>query len=135
VSPFGLITVRPSSFSYHSIGMASEIGRTKGGLAVWGLYVHGADAPGRWLIINRRFVGVENASTGSRSGFRQGAPAAPPDVRTTSGLPFAPRAWEPTPSTIRVEVILETAFHFHPPRASIRSTSSTTTPCPRARRP
>jgi hypothetical protein len=41
------------------IGIASAIGRTEGGLAVWGLNVHGADVPGRWIIIDRRFVPVE----------------------------------------------------------------------------
>jgi len=41
------------------IGIASEIGRTEGGLAVWGLNVHGADVPGRWVIIDGRFVPVE----------------------------------------------------------------------------
>jgi hypothetical protein len=49
------------------IGMASQTGRTEGGLAVWRLHVHGADVPGRWVIIDRRFVAVENASAGSRS--------------------------------------------------------------------
>jgi hypothetical protein len=44
------------------IGLASEIGRTEGGLAVWSLPVHGADVPGRWVIIDRRFVAVENAA-------------------------------------------------------------------------
>ena len=41
------------------IGMASEIGRTAVGLAVWVLTVHGAEVPGRWVIIDRRFVPVE----------------------------------------------------------------------------
>ena len=41
------------------IGMASAIGRCKGGLAVWGLNVHGADVPGRWVIIDGRFAPVE----------------------------------------------------------------------------
>jgi hypothetical protein len=43
------------------IGIASAIGRTEGGLAVWGLRVHGADVPGQWVIIDRRFVAVEGA--------------------------------------------------------------------------
>jgi hypothetical protein len=43
------------------IGIASQIGRTEGGLAVWGLNVHGADVPGRWVILDRRFVPVERA--------------------------------------------------------------------------
>ena len=41
------------------IGMASAIGRTEGGLAVWSLNVDGADVPGRWVIIDGRFVPVE----------------------------------------------------------------------------
>jgi hypothetical protein len=59
--------------------MASEIGRTAGGLAVWGLHLHGADVPGRWVIIDRRFVPVENASAENRSGSRQDGPAASGD--------------------------------------------------------
>jgi hypothetical protein len=41
------------------LGIASEIGRTERGLAVWSLRVHGADVPGRWVIIDRRFVAVD----------------------------------------------------------------------------
>ena len=41
------------------IGIASEIGRTKGGLAVWRLSIYGADVPGRRVIIDRRFVPIE----------------------------------------------------------------------------
>jgi hypothetical protein len=41
------------------IGMASEIGRSEGGLAVWVLAVQGANVPGRWVIIDRRCVPVE----------------------------------------------------------------------------
>ena len=41
------------------IGMASAIGRTEGGLAVWSLNVDGADVPGRWVIVDGRFVPVE----------------------------------------------------------------------------
>jgi hypothetical protein len=43
------------------IGIASAIGRTEHGLAVWGLRVHGAEVPGRWVIIDGRFVAVEGA--------------------------------------------------------------------------
>jgi hypothetical protein len=43
------------------IGMASAIGQTEGGLAVWSLNVDGADVPGRWVIIDRRFVPAERA--------------------------------------------------------------------------
>jgi len=42
--------------------IASAIVRTDGGLAVWGLRVHGADAPGRWVIIDRQFVAVDGAT-------------------------------------------------------------------------
>jgi hypothetical protein len=41
------------------IGMASQIGRTEGGLAVWSLNVDGAEVPGRWVIIDGRFVPAE----------------------------------------------------------------------------
>ena len=61
------------------IGMASEIGRSEGGLAVWRLHVHDADVPGRWVIIDRRFVTMENAPGGSRSGLRQVGPAPSDD--------------------------------------------------------
>ena len=44
------------------IGIASEIGRTEGGLAVWGLNVDGAAVPGRWVIIDGRFVPAERAT-------------------------------------------------------------------------
>ena len=43
------------------IGIASAIGRTEGGLAVWGLRVHVADVPGRWVIVDQRFVAAEGA--------------------------------------------------------------------------
>ena len=35
-----------------------------GGLA---LRVHGADVPGRWVIVNQRFVAADDASTRNRS--------------------------------------------------------------------
>ncbi|MFI5458518.1 MAG: hypothetical protein ACHRXM_24055 [Isosphaerales bacterium] len=44
------------------IGIASAIGRTEGGLAVWSLRVHGADLPGRWVIVDGRFAAVEGAT-------------------------------------------------------------------------
>jgi hypothetical protein len=33
--------------------MASEVGWTEGGQAVGKLTIHGADVPGRWLIVDR----------------------------------------------------------------------------------
>jgi hypothetical protein len=50
-----------------SIGIASEISRTERGLSVRGLSVRGSDVPGRWVIIDRRFVAVENAAAVPRS--------------------------------------------------------------------
>jgi hypothetical protein len=44
------------------MAMTCEIGRTQNGLSVWSLRVHGTDVPGRWVIIDRRFVAVEDAS-------------------------------------------------------------------------
>jgi hypothetical protein len=44
------------------IGMASEIGRTEGGLAVWSLHFQGADVPGRWVIVDQLFVPVEGTT-------------------------------------------------------------------------
>ena len=41
------------------IEMVFEAGWTEGGLAVRSLRIHGADVPGRWIIIDRRFVAVE----------------------------------------------------------------------------
>ena len=45
------------------IGMASAIGRTEGGLAVWRLTVEGDDVLGRWVIVDCAFrpVGVTSA--------------------------------------------------------------------------
>ena len=36
-------------------GMASPTSRTEDGLKVWKLHVHGADVPGRWVIVDREF--------------------------------------------------------------------------------
>jgi len=44
------------------IRIASATGRTEGNVAVGGLRVHGADMPGRWVIIDRRFLAVEGAT-------------------------------------------------------------------------
>ena len=40
------------------IGMASAIGRIEGSLVVWGVRVHGADVPGRWVLVGGRLVRV-----------------------------------------------------------------------------
>jgi hypothetical protein len=41
------------------IGVASRIGRTEEGLAVWRLRVRGADLPGRWVILGKWFLADE----------------------------------------------------------------------------
>jgi hypothetical protein len=41
------------------IGTAYGAGWTEGGLAVWQLTIDGADVPGRWVIIDGRFVPLE----------------------------------------------------------------------------
>jgi hypothetical protein len=43
------------------VGMANCAGWDPAGLAVWGLSVHGADVPDRWVIIDGRVVPVERA--------------------------------------------------------------------------
>ncbi len=44
------------------IGMALLINRTEDGQAVRRLRVHGANVPDRWVIVDRRFVAVEDAT-------------------------------------------------------------------------
>jgi hypothetical protein len=44
-------------------GLAFEVGRTADGLAVWRLRIHAADVPGRWIVVDGRFVAVEDALT------------------------------------------------------------------------
>ena len=41
------------------IGDASEVGLTTTGLALWRLHVQGAEVPGRWILIDGRFVPAE----------------------------------------------------------------------------
>jgi hypothetical protein len=41
------------------IGVASRIGRTAEGFALWRLRVRGADVPGRWVILGKWFVADE----------------------------------------------------------------------------
>jgi hypothetical protein len=37
------------------IGMAFGAGRTDDVIAVWRLTVHGAEVPGRWIVVDREF--------------------------------------------------------------------------------
>ena len=38
------------------VGQANRVGRTVDGLAMWALRVKGADVPGRFVIVDGRFV-------------------------------------------------------------------------------
>src|SRR5438067_1088027 len=71
------------------IGIASEIGRTEGGLAVWGPRVHGADVPGRWVIIDRRFVAVRGGPSTRPCSLSRWIE---PDRRTMGEYPAGPAA-------------------------------------------
>jgi hypothetical protein len=61
------------------IGVASAIGWTDEGLVWWRLRVHGADIPGRWIIIDQRFVPIERGPATDYSGPRRGRPVAAGD--------------------------------------------------------
>jgi len=61
------------------IGIASEVGWTDDGLAVWWLRVHGADILGRWVIIDRRFVPVDQCPATNHSGPGGNRPVASGD--------------------------------------------------------
>jgi hypothetical protein len=52
--PFA-ISVLAAADNFRTIGMATAIGRTAEGLAVWKLWVHGTGVPARWLIVDREF--------------------------------------------------------------------------------
>jgi hypothetical protein len=41
------------------IGVASLIGQTDEGLALWRLQVRGAEVPGRWVVLGKWFVADE----------------------------------------------------------------------------
>jgi hypothetical protein len=56
--PFS-IGVLQAPENFMPVGMASQAGRTDDGLALWRLSVNGADVPGPWAIVDRRFVAVE----------------------------------------------------------------------------
>jgi hypothetical protein len=37
------------------IGVATPVGIAAGGVATWRLIVHGADVPGRWIVVGGEF--------------------------------------------------------------------------------
>jgi hypothetical protein len=56
--PFTIgVLVSPDNFM--PIGQASQAGRDADGAALWRLIVHGVKIPGRWAIIDRRFVALD----------------------------------------------------------------------------
>jgi hypothetical protein len=56
--------------NFMAIGRASEVGRDAEGSALWSLIVHGVRVPGRWVIIDRRFVPLDDCPAGGRSRSR-----------------------------------------------------------------
>jgi len=57
-----LIAILESLDKPMPIGIASTIGRTDRGMAVCGLRVHGADVPGRWVIVDQRFLAADESA-------------------------------------------------------------------------
>ena len=41
------------------VGQANQVGKTADGLALWALRVKAADVPGRFIIVDGRFVEVD----------------------------------------------------------------------------
>jgi hypothetical protein len=59
--------------------IARSIAMRQPSRTAWRCGAHVSTVPtsrGRWVIMGRRFVAVDNASAGSRSGLRQGEPTA-----------------------------------------------------------
>jgi hypothetical protein len=50
------------------IGIASEVGRTDEGVAIWRLDVHGVEVPGRWIIVDREFRPAATTGGADRTG-------------------------------------------------------------------
>jgi hypothetical protein len=55
------------------IGQANQVGKTADGLALSALRVKGADVPGRFIIVDGAFVGVESGPSrvGNDTGTRK----------------------------------------------------------------
>jgi hypothetical protein len=69
------------------IGQASGIGWDADGSALWSLTIHGARVPGRWVIIDRRFVPLDDDPAAGRSGWREAHSASRIAVPTTAMIP------------------------------------------------
>jgi hypothetical protein len=46
----------------HADRKASQIGWTDDGLALWRLIVHGVPVPSRWVVVDQRFLAVDEAN-------------------------------------------------------------------------
>lgn len=49
-------SVLPARGDHRPIGMALEVGWGEGGVSLSKLTVHGAELPGRWVVVGREFV-------------------------------------------------------------------------------
>ena len=64
----GSIGVLEALDKFMPIGEASCRTHDTNGLAVWTLRIGKHEIPGRWIIVDRQFVAVENTSTAHRHG-------------------------------------------------------------------
>ena len=72
----GSIGVLEALDKFMPIGEAHCLTWDQNGLAVWTLRIGKKEISGRWVVIDRRFVAVEDASAGNRSGPRREGPVA-----------------------------------------------------------
>jgi hypothetical protein len=59
----GSIAVLDAVRSGVLVGLASASGQTDDGFALWSLRVGDADLPGRWIIVDRKFVSIPSDPT------------------------------------------------------------------------
>ena len=60
------IAVTEAPRDHKLIGVASKVGRTKQRAPVWSLKVRGADVPGRWTVVDGRFVEIGDSTRYTR---------------------------------------------------------------------
>ena len=75
----GSIGVLEALDKFMPIGEAHCVTWDENGLAVWTLRIGKEEIPGRWVIIDRRFVAVQDDSAKNFSGPRSQGPAASDD--------------------------------------------------------
>ena len=56
------IAVTEAPRDHKLIGVASKVGRTKQRAPVWSLKVRGADVPGRWTVVDGKFVEIGDST-------------------------------------------------------------------------